>query len=202
MLLAMLVQKKRMTTGYTRTVFYAPSVVNNVAVGIAFLSILHPATGLLNRGLAVIGITGPAWLTNPNLSIFSVCMVEIWKWTGYCALFLLAGLQSISNDYYEAAAIDGANAWNKFWNVTFPMMRPAINSIFILNLISGLFVFEMPMALRTPGYVATTVQRQILQYMSNGRYGLASAGTLMWSAITVTIALVNYRQITRKEVEV
>jgi len=202
MLLALLLQKNFLTTGYTRTVFYAPSVVNNVAVATAFLSIMHPSTGLLNRALAVFGITGAAWLTNPSLSIYSVSMVEIWKWVGYCAMFFIAGLQSISNDIYEAVEIDGAGKWKKFWKVTFPMMLPTINSVFVLNIIGGLSVFEMPKALKTPGYIATTVNQQILMYMSDSKYGLASSGILMWNIISMSIALIFYKQITRREVEI
>lgn len=121
MLLAVLLNRKLKTTNYLRTVFYLPAVVNSIAVGIVFTSLMHPSKGLINTALRTIGLTGfqPKWLTDTSIAMLSICFIEIWKWSGYTMMILLAGMQNISRDYYEAAIMDGATKWQQFKKITF-----------------------------------------------------------------------------------
>ena len=116
-----------------RTVFFLPAVLSSVAVGLIFTAMMHPANGIINVALRAMGLPMLAqnWLTDPKLAIFSVAFVEVWKWTGFTMVILLAGLQSIPEHYYEAARLDGATGWQKFRYVTFPLIMPA----FTLSLI-------------------------------------------------------------------
>ena len=121
--LALLVNNRFRGVNYMRTVFFLPAVLNNVAVGLVFRSMMHPS-GLINRTLTAIGLGALTqnWLTNPKIAIFSCAFVEIWKWTGYTMVILLAGLRAIDTTYYEAAELDGASRWQQFRSVTLPLI--------------------------------------------------------------------------------
>ena len=145
LLLAVLLNNKLKTTNFMRTVFFLPAVLSSVAVGLIFTAMMHPANGIINVALRAMGLPMLAqnWLTDPKLAIFSVAFVEVWKWTGFTMVILLAGLQSIPEHYYEAARIDGATGWQKFRYVTFPLIMPAFTNALVVNLIGGLKAFDV-----------------------------------------------------------
>lgn len=204
--LAVFLNRKFRLTNYLRTVFYLPAVVNTIAVGIAFTALMHPTKGLINVFLNTIGLGALAqnWLTDPRLAIFSVCMIEVWKWTGYTMMILLAGMQSVSQDYYEAAEIDGATGWQKFRYVTFPLIRPSFNNCLILNIIGGLKVFDIVLATTGggPGVSTQVINSVIYRSFSYNMQGEASAGTVILAVIVLVITLLTYRTISKKEVEI
>lgn len=206
LILAVFLNRKFMLTNYLRTVFYLPAVISTVAVGIAFTALMHPSKGLINIVLNSIGLEALAqnWLTDPNIAIYSVCMIEIWKWTGYTMMILLAGMQSVSQDYYEAAEIDGATGWQKFRYVTFPLIRPSFNNCLILNIIGGLKVFDIVLATTGggPGISTQVFNSVIYRSFSYNMQGEASAGTVILASIVLVITLFTYRIITKKEAEI
>ena len=189
-----------------RTVFYLPAVINTVAIGIVFTALMHPSKGLINKTLCAVGLGALTqdWLNNTNLAIFSVSGIEIWKWSGYTMMLLLAGLQNVSNEYYEAADMDGANAWQKFWKITFPLILPSFNNALILNLIGGLKVFDIIIATTGggPGVTTQVFNTMIYKSYSYNMQGQASAGTIVLALIVLVITLVTYRNIAKREVEV
>ena len=150
--LALLVNNRFRGVNYMRTVFFLPAVLNNVAVGLVFRSMMHPS-GLINRTLSAIGLGALTqnWLTNPKIAIFSCAFVEIWKWTGYTMVILLAGLQAIDTTYYEAAELDGASCWQQFRSVTLPLIMPAFNNAVVISIVGGLKVFDIVQALTNGG---------------------------------------------------
>ena len=111
MLLAVLLNRKLKTTNYLRTVFYLPAVVNSIAVGNCIHLFDASLKGLINTALRTMGFTGfqPKWLTDTSIAMLSICFIEIWKWSGYTMMILLAGMQNISKDYCEAAIMDGGH---------------------------------------------------------------------------------------------
>ena len=165
MLLAVLLNRKLKTTNYLRTVFYLPAVVNSIAVGIVFTSLMHPSKGLINTALRTIGFTGfqPKWLTDTSIAMLSICFIEIWKWSGYTMMILLAGMQNISKDYYEAAIMDGATKWQQFKKITFPLLMASINNVVVLSIIGGLKVFDIVVATTGggPGYATEVFNTMI-----------------------------------------
>ena len=204
MLLAVLLNRKLKTTNYLRTVFYLPAVVNSIAVGIVFTSLMHPSKGLINTALRTIGFTGfqPKWLTDTSIAMLSICFIEIWKWSGYTMMILLAGMQNISKDYYEAAIMDGATKWQQFKKITFPLLMASINNVVVLSIIGGLKVFDIVVATTGggPGYATEVFNTMIYNSYSYQKYGEATAGTTLAGMILI-ITLCTYRTIAKNEVE-
>jgi putative chitobiose transport system permease protein len=141
LLLAILVDRPLRGIGLFRAAYYLPVLVSMVVAGIAW-KFIYAEQGLLDRLLQVIGIGNIPWLTSPNLSLFSVAIVTIWKGLGYYMTIYLAGLQSIPSDLYEAAAIDGSDKFAKHWDITLPLMRPYMFLVGIVSAISATKIFE------------------------------------------------------------
>lgn len=140
--LAILVNQKLKGINWFRTAFYAPVVISMVVAGIAWKA-LYTENGLLNQFLMQLGFAeGIPWLTSPKLALWSVMLVTIWKGLGYYMVIYLAGLQSISPELYEAAAIDGSDGWQKHFDITLPLMRPYLFLVAVISAISATKVFE------------------------------------------------------------
>ncbi|GAB4430485.1 MAG: sugar ABC transporter permease [Cyanobacteria bacterium J069] len=141
--LAILVNRALPAIGWFRAAFYTPVVISMVVAGIAWRW-LYAETGLLNQLLRWLRLSesGIPWLTSPQLALFSVMAVTIWKGLGYYMVIYLAGLQSIPADLYEAAAIDGSIGWKKHWDITVPLMRPYLLLVAVISAISATKVFE------------------------------------------------------------
>ena len=142
LLLAILVNQKLRGMNLFRASFYTPVIVSLVVAGIAWKAI-YSSNGLLNQFFLQLGFkSGIPWLTSPNLAIWSVMLVTIWKGLGYYMVIYLAGLQGINPELYEAAAIDGSDGLAKHWDLTFPLMRPYLFLVAVISAISATKVFE------------------------------------------------------------
>ena len=139
--LAILVNQKLKGIQWFRVMFYTPVVISMVVAGIAW-KWLYDSNGLLNQGLKAIGWAAVGWRTDPKIALFAVMLVTIWKGLGYYMVIYLAGLQSISADLYEAAAIDGSDGIQKHWDITVPLMRPYLLLVGVISAISATKVFE------------------------------------------------------------
>lgn len=205
MSLALFVNKKFRGTQYMRTVFFLPAVLSNVAVGLVFRSMMHP-NGLINQALIAVGLESITqnWLTDPNIAIFSCAFVEIWKWSGYTMVIFLAGLQSIDSTYYEAAEIDGASPWQRFCNITMPLIMPAFNNALVINIVGGLKVFDLVQTLTKggPGSATSVFGTLIFSSFSNGNYGRGCAASVILTIFVILIAVPTNQFISKKEVEV
>ncbi|MBD2871985.1 carbohydrate ABC transporter permease [Paenibacillus arenilitoris] len=179
--------------GFHRVMLFMPSIVPMLVVGLMFKSILNPATGLLNESLRFIGLGALAqkWLVDVNWAFKSIIAVDTWKGVGYIMIILLAGLQSISRTYYEAAAIDGASAWHKLKYITVPLLMPALVVTTVLNMLHGLKVFEVVYVLTNggPGYATDVLYTAIFKEFSMGRYGV---GTALSSLLFLFMTVVGY----------
>lgn len=206
MLLALLLNQKLKTENLLRTVYFSPCILNNVAVGLMFTAMLHPVTGIVNNFLRAIklDVLTQDWLTNTKLAIYSVAGIEIWKWTGFTMVILLAGLQMITKDYYEAANIDGASSIQKFINITLPLIMPAVTNAVIVNLIGGLKIFDIIYATTQggPGNATQVINSFVFQSFGQGRFGEACAGSVLLSLMVAVIVAFSYTLLTRKEVEI
>ncbi|GIO35706.1 MULTISPECIES: carbohydrate ABC transporter permease [Paenibacillus] len=201
--LAVALNMKLRTRNLLRAIFYSPSILSILVIGIIFTPILR-TEGTLNHVFDTLGLhsLSQAWLTNPNIVVFTIAMISIWQHAGFQMAIYLAGLQSISNEYYEAATIDGAGSWKKFTNITLPLLLPAININVMLTLIGGLKVFSEVFVLTGggPGNASQVVGTIILRAFGEGNWGLGTAiNTLLFVAVTI-IAIPLLIFMRRKEV--
>lgn len=205
LLLAVALNKRLVMANALRTVFFLPAVINTVAVGLIFSSMMHPTNGLINQFLNAAGLealTGE-WLVDTKIAIFSVCAIEIWKWSGFTMVILLSGMQAIGKDYYEASEIDGATGWKQFRHITFPLLLPAFNNALILSIIGGLKVFDLIQATTQggPGSATEVFGTVIYKCFGSGRLGEGCAASILLALIIAAIALPAYKYIADREVE-
>lgn len=138
--LAMMLLRVGRAAGFFRTVFYLPSITPAVAVGTLFLLILNGFNGLLNQALGMIGINGPSWINDPDWIKPGIVIMILWS-VGSTVVILFAALKNVPTDMYEAARIDGANAWQQFRNITVPFISGALFFVIIIHTISALQLF-------------------------------------------------------------
>jgi raffinose/stachyose/melibiose transport system permease protein len=164
---------------------------------------MHPTKGLFNAVLAALNIAGPDWLGNPNLALFSVIATDVWKGLGVATVIYIAGLQAIPETYYEAAAIDGASASQRFRFITLPLVRSSMNSVIILAFIGGVRSFELiwTMTMGGPGFATDTLASIIYKQYASGYFGLSTAGNVIMFFLIVIIVFPLYRFIISREVD-
>ncbi|MNO26339.1 L-arabinose transport system permease protein AraP [compost metagenome] len=189
--------------GYLRSVVFFPTLVSTIAVGIAFSMMMHPTLGMLNKGLALIGLEGIDWLGNPSIALISVALTDVWKGVGFATVIYIAGILSIPEQYYEALQIDGGNAFHKFRNIILPLSRSATNTVIIFAFIGGLRSFDLIWAMTKggPGFATDVIASIIYKQYQAGFYGLATAGNvILFFFVTLLAFPLNYL-LTRREVE-
>lgn len=208
--LAMLLTGPIRARGYLRSVVFFPVLVSTVGVGFTFSVLLDPFHGPIN--MAIINFAkhlgwetyGPGWLTDPNmLPLFSVALVDVWKGVGMATVIYMAGLASISQEYYEAAAVDGASAWNRFRNITLPLVFPATASVIILSLIGGLRYFDLIWSMTNggPGFLSDVIASINYKQYQAGFYGLATAGNVILLGFVLVIVTPIYAYINKRQQE-
>ena len=161
--------------------------------------------GVVNAFLRLIGLDGltKAWLVDPKFVLGATILVESWRMIGWNMVILLAGLQAIPLDYYEAAALDGASFWGQFLNITIPLLVPSLTITAVLNTIHGLKTFDLIFALTGggPGHLTELLNVAVFHEFSMGRYGMATALGVVVFAITATIAVAIKNAMMRNVVE-
>ncbi|OPG95827.1 sugar ABC transporter permease [Chryseobacterium mucoviscidosis] len=203
LLLAVALNMRLKTKNLLRAIFYSPSILSILVISILFTPMLR-TEGTINRVLEAVGLhsLSQAWLTNPSLVIWTIAIVSIWQSGGFQMAIYLAGLQSISQEYYEAATIDGASSWKSFFKITLPLLLPAININLMLTLIGGLKVFSEVYVMTGggPGNASQVVGTIILRSFGEGNWGLGTAvNTLLFVVVTI-IAIPLLIFMRRKEV--
>ena len=191
MALALLLTSKIIARGYLRSVIFFPVLVSTIGVGLTFTVLMNPERGLINQALAVVGIDGPGWLTNPSLALFSVALVDVWKGVGLATVIYIAGLVSIPGEYYEAAEVDGASRMDIFRNIILPLARPATATVITLSLIGGLrsFVLIWAMTKGGPGFASDVISSVIFKQYQAGFYGLSTAGSVVLFLVVTVIVV-------------
>lgn len=199
---AVILSSKLPTRNFLRSLIFFPTIISTVAIGIVFSSLLHPSRGLINAALNAIGIRGPDWLGDPNLALYSVILVDLWRGIGMAMVIYLAGITAIPLEYGEALLVDGGNAWDKFRHITLPLLRPSMNSVIILSFIGGLRSFDLIWAMTGggPGFSTEILSSLVYKQYISGFYGLSTAGNIIMLVLVATLALPLYMWITKKEV--
>jgi raffinose/stachyose/melibiose transport system permease protein len=186
--LALLLTGRLRAKGFLRSVVYFPVLVSTIGVGFTFSILMDPNYGAINKGIVSIGKSigwqtyGPGWLVDPNLlPLFSVAFVDVWKGVGIATVLYMAGLASIPQEYYEALAVDGGGAWDKFRNITLPLVQPATAAVVILSFIGGLRSFDLIWAMTNggPGFLSDVIASINYKQYQAGFYGLATAGNVI-----------------------
>jgi raffinose/stachyose/melibiose transport system permease protein len=191
LLLAVLLTSQIIARGYLRSVVFFPVLVSTVGVGITFTVLLDPFDGMVNGFLALFGIQGPGWLTDPSLALLSVAMVDVWKGVGLATLIFIAGIVAIPAEYYEAAQMDGSTPFQRFWNITLPLARPATVTVIVLSLIGGLRSFDLIWAMTKggPGFTSDVIASVIYKQYQAGFFGLSTAGNVVLFVVVAAIVV-------------
>ena len=195
LLIAVLLNQQVKGRGIFRTIYYLPSVVSGVAVAILWQWIYHPEFGLINSMLATIGIDGPRWLFSREWALPALIIMALWG-VGGSMLIFLAGLQGIPTELYDAAHVDGANAWRRFVHVTIPMLTPTIFFVVILSIIASYQVFTNAYVMTEGGPGSATLMLVLLLYrvaFEQFKFGFASAIAWLIFAIIMVFSLLVIR---------
>lgn len=201
--MALALNKEFKTRNLLRTIFFFPVMLSPLIIGLVFKSIYNPDYGVVNEFLRAIGLGGLAndWLGNINTALVAVIIVEIWRLVGQNMVIYIAGLQAISEDYLEAADIDGASSWQKLRYVILPQLLPSITINLVLNLIAGLKVFDLVFVLTNGGPARKTevLNTVIYKEYSSGRYGFSTAMGLVMFIFTCIVAFGVLRAMAKEE---
>jgi ABC-type sugar transport system permease subunit len=179
-----------------RAVFFLPVVISFVAAGTVWGFMLQYEHGAVNAALRAFGLPAPDWLGDPNLAMWSIILVDIWKWTGFHVVIYLAGLQALPYEVEEAAIVDGVRPVQRLWHLTVPMMRPYTATNVILATLGAFSVFDLVFIMTTGGpFNATQVaMTQIyLNAFQFQRFGYASAQATVLLAIMALVSVVMLR---------
>ena len=179
-----------------RAIFYIPSLLSMIAVGIAWRFILGDEMGIINYVVRRLGGDGIPWLTNGNLAMMCVIVVSVWASSGYYMIMFISGLQAIPSDLYEAARIDGSSAWNTFWRITLPLLKSTVLVVLVLATIASFKAYELIVTMTKggPGYATKFIVQQVYQVaFQEDRMGYASAMSIILMIIIGIFTLVQFR---------
>lgn len=182
-----------------RTIYFAPFVTTLVAVALVWRYLYHPQYGLLNYALGTLGLSPIDWLGDPRWAMPAIIALAVWKNFGYSMLILIAGLQSIPQELYEAAELDGAGDWTRFWYVTLPLLRPALLFVGVITTIGYLQLFAEPYVMTQGGPLRSTTSLVLLMYEEAFRwwrigYGSAIAFVLFVIVLVATLLQLRLRR--------
>ena len=204
LLLALILVRHLKGRNFFRTLFFLPTVLNTIVIGLVFTAIFK-MNGMFSNLLQQFGLIEKAidWLSRPQYSFPIIMFVEIWQWSGLSMMIYIAGLQGIPQVYYEAAELDGATGWQKFKNVTLPLLTTSTNLCVTIALIGGFRVFAVVYVLTNggPGFATDVLSRYSLTMMNSGLYGKAAAASLVQSCIIMLISFTLNAFFKKREVE-
>lgn len=181
-----------------RVIFYLPPVLSGIVVGLIWSWIYDGNYGLFNHWLEVLGLESitRSWLADPKTALTSVAVIHMWKGFGWGFVILLAGLQNIPRELYEAARVDGANAWQVFKEVTVPMMVPVFILVTILTVLGTMQIFDIIISTTGggPGYHTEVPVTRILSTMTGtSQFGYACAEGIMFGILLLLVSLFQMR---------
>lgn len=195
--IAVLLNSIKALQGFFRSVYFLPFVTSTVAVSVVWNWLYHTRYGLINYFLIMLGLDPVNWLNDPSKAMLAVIIMAIWKGLGFNILLLLVGLTNIDDNYYKAAKIDGAGAWQRFINITIPLLRPTIFLLSVIGTINAFKVFDEIYALFNgrpgPAGSATTIVYYLFRkFYEQFEYGQAAATGIILFGIVLFITLIQY----------
>ena len=201
--LALLIRNYYPGIGFFRSAYFLPVVTSLVVVSTVWKIMYHTENGLINSVLRTAALPSIPWLTSPDVALWSIVILGLWKEVGFSMLVLLGGLHSIPRDYYEAAAIDGATGGRSFWHITLPLLRRAMLFVVVLSTINAFKLFT-PVYVMTDGGPSDSTQTMVFYiFQSVFRYfkmGYASALSFLLLILVLILAAIQFR-LFRSDVE-
>jgi raffinose/stachyose/melibiose transport system permease protein len=198
----LLTSRKLHRKGVVRGIVFFPTLVSIIAIGITFAALMQPSSGLINTALRSLGIQGPDWLGDPDLSLFSVALVDIWQGLGIATVIFIAGISSIPQEYFETARLEGG-PWVEFRHVILPLCRNATFTVILLSFIGGLRRFDLiwSMTHGGPGFASDVLTSVIFKEYGAGFYGLSTAGNVILFILVTLIVYPMMWFFNRQEIE-
>ncbi len=201
--LAVALTKKFKLANLYRGIFFIPYIMSMTIVGFVWKFIF---TQGLDRIYDMIpaGFLKYSWLGDPKLAFFSVVLVGVWQGLGFYIVLYIAGLQAVPSDVLEAASVDGANSWERFFKVVLPLLGPSFTTCIFMSLTNGLKVFDIILALTKggPGTSTYSTTMQIYQEaFTNNNYGLGSAQAIIYFVVVMVVTQLTLKVMSRKEVD-
>ena len=202
---ALLLNQKFKGRGLIRTLIFVPYVVSEVIVGTGW-SLLLQKKGAINEILANFGINGPDWLADPKIAIWTLLLLISWKYVGFAVILMLAGMQSIPEELYEAAKVDGASFWQMQKSITLPLLAPTLRIWVFLSMIGSLQLFDLVYIVwgkyvSTTAGVSTMATYMVREGRGAGNYGYGSAVALIIFVISLIIALVYQKFVLNRDLD-
>jgi multiple sugar transport system permease protein len=203
LLLAVILSRLAKST-LLRSILLLPWLLSNVVVSLLWMWLLDPTLGIVNAGIQQVGINSVAFLGTPDTALISIALITIWRYFGYTALLIFAGMQTIDPTVYEAASVDGANEWQLFRRITLPLLRPVLAFVIVTSIIGSFQVFDV-VAITTHGgpIDATRVFNYLVYEQAFQRFhmGYASALAVTLFFILVLVSFVQLRLFRADEVD-
>ncbi|HET7169063.1 MAG TPA: sugar ABC transporter permease [Candidatus Limnocylindrales bacterium] len=180
-----------------RTMYFLPLVTSTTAIALVWLWIYSPQGGLLNTIIGLFGIPAQKWVSNPVLAMPSIIAMSVWQGLGFNVIIFLAGLQAIPQEYYDAAAVDGAGRWARFRQVTLPLLTPTVFFTGILAFIGSFQVFDQVYVLARPGEPTKATITLVYYIYQRGfdqfKMGLAASASWVLFLIVAILTIVYFR---------
>jgi len=199
MVLAALLAKGRAFGGFYETLYFLPAITPMVPVTLAWRWILDYQYGIMNYVLSLVGIPPQAWLATEKMAMISVILLTVWKIVGYNMMIFLVGMRSIPQAYYEAAAVDGAGSWHRFWRITMPLLTPVTLFVTVMTTINSYNVFTQVYVIASDvqGAPGKLVRVLVYDIFENGfrffKMGYASAEGVFLFLIVLVLTLIQFR---------
>ena len=200
LLLATAMNQKLRGIVFYRAIYFLPTITSAVAISLMWAWMYNPQFGLINTTLKAIGIKGPKWLASPDWAMPAIMIMAIWRGLGYNMLLFLAGLQSIPKELMEAAEIDGANAAQRFFRITLPLLSPTTFMLVVLSIIGGFQIFEYSYVMTRGGPLYSTLTAVLMIYQKGFEtfeMGYASALAYLLFAIILVLTVIQFRMQSR-----
>ena len=179
-----------------RTLFFFPTILSSVSVGFIWLSMYDTNFGLIKSVLDLFGLTSPGWLANPDIAIYCIAFVQVWAHTGQLMIIFIAGLQSIPQELYEVSALEGANRFQTFRNVTWPLIAPAAAIVIAYTTLQSFKSFDLVFAMTRggPNYATEILSTFIYNVAFQGyKFGYASAASIIFMLFVATITIIQFK---------
>ena len=199
--LAELLNQKMKFRGFFRASYFLPVIISGVVVTMLWQQLYGFDTGLLNRLLSAIGLSKVGWLVDPKLAMPSIAVMATWKNVGLYVILFLVGLQTVPKQYYEAADLEGATHFQKFWHITLPMINPTIFMVVILSTIGGFSLFIEPYIMTGGGPLNSTISAVLYIYKQGFFYyhmGYAATLGLFFALIIVSVVVIQKKFVERE----
>ncbi len=205
--LAVFLSRKSRLSAFYQTVYFLPVITPMVPVSIAWKWIYDYNYGILNYGFSLVGLPSVPWLTDPDIALWALVVMGVWKVLGYNMVLFLVGIRNIPLEYMEAASLDGASDWQRFWRITLPLLRPILLYVLVTSTIAAYNVFTQVyvMTLGSQSAPGQAVRMLVFDIYTNGfqffRMGYASAEAVILTLIVLGLTVVQFSLVREDKVK-